>query len=147
MLMSYRRIVAKFGTSLLTSGTDHLDLQIMANLVKQVTQLYHQGKEIMIVSSGAIAAGRQKHRVVPEKKNTPFKQVLASVGQSRLMHAYEELFSQHNITIAQALLTKEICLTAPVTLTLVIPCWLLLSLASSVSSMKTTSSLLMKSRR
>jgi len=106
MLMSYRRIVAKFGTSLLTSGTDHLDLQIMANLVKQVTQLYHQGKEIMIVSSGAIAAGRQKLRVVPEKKNTPFKQVLASVGQSRLMHAYEELFSQHNITIAQALLTK-----------------------------------------
>ena len=70
--MSYQRIVAKFGTGLLTSGTDHLDLQIMTNLVKQVAQLYHQGKEIVIVSSGAIAAGRQKIKGVPERKNTPF---------------------------------------------------------------------------
>ena len=104
--MSYQRIVAKFGTSLLTSGTDHLDLPIMANLVKQVAQLHHQGKEIVIVSSGAIAAGRQKIKGVQERKSTPFRQVLASVGQSHLMRTYEELFGQHNITIAQALLTK-----------------------------------------
>jgi len=104
--MSYQRIVAKLGTSLLTSGTGHLDLQIMANLAKQVAQLHHQDKEIVIVSSGAIAAGRQKLEKLPESKNTPFKQVLASVGQSHLMHSYEELFSQHNIIIAQALLTK-----------------------------------------
>ncbi|MEA3442251.1 MAG: glutamate 5-kinase [Chloroflexota bacterium] len=104
--MSYQRIVAKLGTSLLTSGTEHLDLQIMANLAKQVAQLHHQDKEIVIVSSGAIAAGRQKLEKIPESKNTSFKQVLASVGQSHLMHSYEELFSQHNIIIAQALLTK-----------------------------------------
>ena len=104
--MSYQRIVAKFGTTLLTSGTEHLDMQIMANLVRQVAQLHHQGKQIVIVSSGAIAAGREKLKEVPERKNTPFKQVLASVGQNHLMHAYEELFSRHNITIAQALLTK-----------------------------------------
>jgi len=104
--MSYHRIVAKFGTSLLTSGTDHLDLSVMTNVVQQVAQIRRQGKEIVIVSSGAIAAGREKLKGIPERKNTPFKQVLASVGQSHLMHTYEQLFKQYDITIAQALLTK-----------------------------------------
>ncbi len=104
--MSYHRIVVKFGTSLLTSGTDRLDLPLMTNLVQQVAQLHRQGKEIIIVSSGAIAAGREKLKGIPERKNTPFKQVLASVGQSHLMYTYEQLFSQHGIIIAQALLTK-----------------------------------------
>ncbi|GAI30051.1 unnamed protein product, partial [marine sediment metagenome] len=88
------------------SGTDHLDLPVMTNLVQQVAQLHRQGKEIIIVSSGAIAAGREKLKGISERKNTPFKQVLASVGQSHLMHTYEQLFSQHGIIIAQALLTK-----------------------------------------
>jgi len=105
--MSYHRIVAKLGTSLLTSGTDHLELPIMANLVQQLAQLHHQGKEVTIVSSGAIAAGRQKLEAIPEHKGTSLKQVLASVGQTHLMHTYEELFSQYDITIAQALLTKR----------------------------------------
>jgi len=104
--MSYHRIVAKFGTSLLTSGTDHLDLQVMSNLVEQIARLHGQGKEIVIISSGAIASGRQKLKQVPERKNTPFKQVLASVGQSHLMYSYEQLFSRYDITAAQALLTK-----------------------------------------
>jgi glutamate 5-kinase len=107
MPMSYHRIVAKFGTSLLTSGADHLDLQVMSSLVEQIARLHGQGKEIVIISSGAIASGRQKLKKVPERKNTPFKQVLASVGQSHLMYTYEQLFSQYDITVAQALLTKE----------------------------------------
>ena len=107
ILMSYRRIVAKFGTGLLTLGTDHLDLQVMSNLVEQVARLHGQGKEIVIISSGAIASGRQKLKKIPERKNTPFKQVLASVGQSHLMYTYEQLFSKYDITVAQALLTKE----------------------------------------
>jgi glutamate 5-kinase len=107
MLMSYRRIVAKFGTGLLTSGTDHLDLKVMSSLVEQIARLHRQGKEIVIISSGAIASGRQKLKKVPERKNTPFRQVLASVGQSHLMYTYEQLFSQYDITVAQALLTKE----------------------------------------
>jgi glutamate 5-kinase len=106
-MMCYHRIVVKFGTSLLTSGTEHLDLSVMANLAQQVAQLHHQGKEVIVVSSGAIAAGGQKLKGVQQRKNTPFKQVLASVGQSYLMRTYEQLFSQHNITIAQALLTKH----------------------------------------
>jgi len=110
MSMSYRRIVAKFGTGLLTSGTDHLDLQVMSSLVEQIARLHRQGKEIVIISSGAIASGRQKLKKVPERKNTPFKQVLASVGQSHLMYTYEQLFDQYGITVAQALLTKgDLC--------------------------------------
>jgi glutamate 5-kinase len=105
--MSYDRIVAKFGTGLLTSGADHLDLQVMSSLVEQIARLHDQGKEIVIISSGAVASGREKLSRVPERKNTPFKQVLASVGQSHLMYTYEQLFSQYNITVAQALLTKE----------------------------------------
>lgn len=107
MSMTYRRIVAKFGTGLLTSGSDHLDLQVMSSLVEQINRLHSQGKEIVIISSGAIASGRQKLRKVTERKNTPFRQVLASVGQSHLMYTYEQLFNQYDITVAQALLTKR----------------------------------------
>ena len=104
--LPYHRIVAKFGTSLLTGGSDHLNQEIMSNLVDQVAQLHQQGLEILVVSSGAIAAGRHKLGLTPEHRDIPFKQVLASVGQSRLMNVYEQLFARHNITVAQALLTK-----------------------------------------
>ncbi len=102
----YHRIVVKFGTSLITGGSDHLNRDIMSSLVAQVAQLHKQGLELLVVSSGAIAAGRHKLGLTKERKGLPFKQVLASVGQSRLMQAYEELFGQHDITVAQALLTK-----------------------------------------
>ena len=105
--MLYQRLVAKFGTNLVTGGTGRLDLDIMTSLVEQVAQLHSQGHEVIIVSSGAVAAGRQKLGLTKERKDIPFKQVLASVGQNQLMHTYEQLFSQHNITVAQALLTKS----------------------------------------
>ncbi len=105
-VLPYHRVVAKFGTSLLTGGSDHLNQEIMSRLVAQVAQLHKQDLELLIVSSGAIAAGRYKLGLTKERRGIPFKQVLASVGQSRLMNAYEQLFAQHNITVAQALLTK-----------------------------------------
>ena len=104
--LPYRRIVAKFGTSLVTGGYDHLNQDIMSSLVTQVAQLHKRGLELLIVSSGAIASGRHKLGLTKELKGIPFKQVLASVGQNRLMYSYEQLFSQHSITVAQALLTK-----------------------------------------
>ncbi len=104
--LPYRRIVTKFGTSLLTHGSDCLNEDIMSGLVAQVAQLHRQGLELVVVSSGAIASGRHKLGLTGKLKGIPFKQVLASVGQSRLMYIYEQLFSQHNITVAQALLTK-----------------------------------------
>ena len=102
----YHRIVAKFGTGLVTGGSNHLNQDIISSLVAQVAQLHKQGLELLVVSSGAIAAGKYKLGLTKELKGIPFKQVLSSVGQNRLMYIYEQLFSQHNITVAQALLTK-----------------------------------------
>ena len=102
----YHRIVAKFGTALLTGGGDHLNQAIMSDLVAQVAQLHKQGLELLVVSSGAIASGRYKLGLTKKIRGIPFKQVLASVGQSRLMSVYEQLFGKHNITVAQALLAR-----------------------------------------
>ncbi len=107
--VSYRRIVVKLGTTLLTSGRDHLDLAVMATLVEQLVALHARGRQIIVVSSGAVAAGRERLRRLPlgGVRGTPLKQVLASIGQSHLMSTYETLFSRHDITIAQALLTRD----------------------------------------
>jgi len=102
----YRRLVVKLGTNLLTAGGDRLDLEVMAILVGQMARLHHQGLEVIIVSSGAIAAGRQKLGLTKERKDIPFRQVMAAVGQNALMHSYEQLFGWHGITVAQTLLTK-----------------------------------------
>jgi len=98
--------VAKFGTSLLTGGGNHLDQDIMSGLVAQLAHLHQQDLELLVVSSGAIAAGRSKLGLTRKVRGIPFKQVLASAGQSRLMNIYEQLFGQHDITVAQALLTR-----------------------------------------
>jgi glutamate 5-kinase len=104
--LPYKRIIAKFGTSLLTSGGHSLDNGIMSRLVAQVTRLHRQGIELVIVSSGAIAAGKHKLGLTKKLRDVPYKQVLASVGQGCLMNVYEQLFSQHGIAVAQALLTR-----------------------------------------
>lgn len=103
---SYRRIVVKLGTNVLTAGTDRLDLEVMASLVGQIARLHQEGKEVVVVSSGAIAAGRHRLGLKRDRKDIPFRQVLAAVGQSRLMEAYDQLFGWHDITVAQTLLTK-----------------------------------------
>ncbi len=104
---TYHRVVVKFGTSLLTGKSDHLNPDIMSDLVGQLARLHGQGAEVIVVSSGAIASGRYKLGLGKKDRTVPFKQVLASVGQSRLMSTYEQLFSPYDITIAQALLTKR----------------------------------------
>lgn len=105
--LPYRRIVAKFGTSLLTAGSNRLNPERMAELVAQLARLHEQGAEVVVVSSGAIAAGREKLGLTKKIRGMPYKQVLASVGQGRLMNVYERLFDEHNITVAQALMTKQ----------------------------------------
>jgi len=102
----YHRIVAKFGTSLLIDDCGHLNQGILSSLIAQVARLHEQGLELIVVSSGSIASGRDKLGLTKKIKGIPFKQVLASVGQIHLMHVYEQLFGQYNITVAQALLTK-----------------------------------------
>ncbi len=105
--MKYKRLVVKLGTNLLTGGSGNLNMDIMSSLTTQVAQLHREGYEIIIVSSGAVAAGRQKLGLSREKRGIPFKQVLAAVGQSQLMNIYDQLFSKHSMVVAQALLTKS----------------------------------------
>jgi glutamate 5-kinase len=107
--LKYKRIVAKFGTNVLTAGTDRLDLPLITSLVGQVAALHASGAEVIVVTSGAIAAGRHRlgqlgHR---DRKDIPFRQVLAAVGQSDLMQVYQKLFAKHDLTIAQTLLTRR----------------------------------------
>ena len=103
---AYKRIVAKFGTGLLTGGSERLNERIMSGLTGQLAQLHTQGLELVVVSSGAIASGRQQLGLTEELKNVPFKQVLASVGQHRLVGVYERLFNHYDIAVAQALLSR-----------------------------------------
>jgi glutamate 5-kinase len=108
--LKYKRIVAKFGTNVLTAGTDRLDTELMSSLVAQVSKLRKRGAEVLIVTSGAIAAGRHRlglHDPKKDRKDMPFRQVLAAVGQSDLMQTYQELFARHDLTIAQTLLTRR----------------------------------------
>ena len=106
--LTCRRIVAKFGTSLLTAGSNRLNIERMSDLVNQIAQLHDHGVEVVIVTSGAIAAGRERLGLTKKAKGVALKQVLASVGQGRLMNIYERLFDAHNITVGQALLTKSV---------------------------------------
>ncbi len=105
--MQYKRIVIKLGTNLITGGGGRLDLKVMADLTGQVAELHRKGHEIIIVSSGAVAAGRELLGIKNQRKDIPFKQVMASVGQNRLMNIYYGLFLEHGINVAQALLTKS----------------------------------------
>ena len=105
---AYRRIVAKLGTGLLTAGgSDSLDLTMMAALVAQVAHLRERGTQVIVVTSGAIAAGRHKLNLSNSRKDMPMRQVLAAVGQSHLMQTYDSLFAKHDIVVAQTLLTRH----------------------------------------
>jgi glutamate 5-kinase len=108
--LPFHRIVVKLGTTLLTAGTPTLNEERMSGLVSQVAALHRQGIELIMVSSGAVAAGRQKLGPPRKVKGLPLRQVMASIGQSRLMSLYEGLFEPHGITLAQALLTRgDLC--------------------------------------
>src|SRR5688500_14414643 len=107
MMKRYRRIVAKFGTNLLTNGSEQLDLGQIKLLVDQVAQLHAEGVEVIVVTSGAVAAGRSRLGVKGMRRDIPFRQVLAAVGQGQLMQAYDSLFAAHGIAAAQTLLTRR----------------------------------------
>jgi len=103
----YRRIVAKFGTNLLTAGTDRLHPETIAGLVEQVARLMEQGREVVIVTSGAIAAGRERLDRAQNRRDVPFRQALAAVGQGQLMKTYDGLFASRGHVVAQTLLSKR----------------------------------------
>ena len=104
-----KRIVIKLGTSTLTHKTGKLNIRRMNRLVEVISDLYNAGKDIVIVSSGAVGLGLGKLGL--NRKNnpdTPTKQAAAAIGQSELMYLYDDLFGRYGITVAQLLLTKVI---------------------------------------
>ena len=102
----YRRIVVKLGTSVLTGGTRLLDRPHMVELVRQCAALHRDGREVILCSSGAIAAGREKLAFPRVEETIAVRQMLAAVGQSRLMLTWEHLFEIYKIHVGQLLLTR-----------------------------------------
>lgn len=100
------RLVVKVGTNTLTNGADSLCRPVMLDIVRQVARLLEGGEQVALVTSGAIVAGREALHVARNAKDIPFKQVLAAVGQARLMHTWDQLFSHYDLTVAQTLLTR-----------------------------------------
>ncbi|MBQ6132096.1 MAG: glutamate 5-kinase [Selenomonadaceae bacterium] len=107
-LKSARRIVIKVGTSTLAhADTGKLNLYRIEHLIREIADLHNAGKEIIFVSSGAIAAGMNKLGIKVKPQTIPENQALAAVGQGVLMHIYEKFFAEYGQTIGQILLTKE----------------------------------------
>ncbi len=103
----YKRIVVKLGTSTLTAGTPHLSPAHIVEIVRQVAHLHNEGCEMVVVSSGAMAAGRERLEFPQLPKEIPAKQMLSAIGQPRLMALYEQLFGLYHLTVAQVLLTRS----------------------------------------
>jgi glutamate 5-kinase len=101
-----QRIIIKIGTSTLTAGKKALSLPSILNLVQQISVQYAKNHEIILVTSGAIAAGRDVLRSLEGATQIPAKQVLAAIGQPRLMEIYTQLFRIYQIPVAQVLLTR-----------------------------------------
>lgn len=107
-LKDKKRIVIKIGSSSLTHElTGELNLLKMEKLVRIICDLKGQGKEVVLVSSGAIAAGRKVLGLGQKPETISAKQACAAVGQARLMMVYQKLFSEYNHVAAQVLLTKD----------------------------------------
>jgi glutamate 5-kinase len=100
------RIVIKLGTSTLTNGTPYLAPPLLLELARQASQLQSAGHQVLLVSSGAIAIGRERLGFPQLPKDIPAKQMLAAVGQPRLMAIYEQIFGFYGLTVAQILLTR-----------------------------------------
>ncbi|MEM7117000.1 MAG: glutamate 5-kinase [Chloroflexota bacterium] len=102
----YQRIVIKLGTSVLTGGTPQFDKPHMVELVRQAAALHGMGKEIIVCTSGAIAAGRERLGFPNWPSTVTRKQMFAAVGQSRLMFMWERFFEIYGIDVGQMLLTR-----------------------------------------
>ncbi|MEE1027332.1 MAG: glutamate 5-kinase [Agathobacter sp.] len=104
----YKRIVIKIGSSSLThEETGSLNLAKMEKLVRTVCDLRNTGYDVCIVSSGAIAVGRDSLGLKERPKNISTKQACAAVGQGRLMMTYQKLFGEYNQNSGQVLITKN----------------------------------------
>ncbi|HRR75543.1 MAG TPA: glutamate 5-kinase [Ruminococcus sp.] len=103
-----KRIVIKLGTSTLAHKTGKLNIRRMTNLVRVISDLHNSGREIIMVSSGAVGLGAGKLGLPEKPKETKLKQAVAAIGQCELMHVYDDMFAKYSVTVGQILLTKTI---------------------------------------
>jgi glutamate 5-kinase len=101
------KVVIKVGTSTLTQGSGRLSEKHMLEIVRQISGVHEKGHQIVLVSSGSIAAGREVLNLTKIDRSLPEKQMLSSVGQVHLMHLWKELFGIYSIPVGQLLLTKS----------------------------------------
>ena len=101
------RIVIKIGTSTLAHPTGHLNIRLVEQLCKVVSDIKNAGHEVILVSSGAIGMGVGKLGLRTRPSDIPTKQAAAAVGQCELMYTYDKLFSEYNHTVGQLLITGD----------------------------------------
>jgi glutamate 5-kinase len=106
-LRAARRIVVKVGTSTLTYNTGKFNFNRMELLIRQLVDLQNQGREIVLVTSGAVGAGMGRMGIAKRPSSIVENQALAAIGQGLLMQVYEKLFSEYGQMIAQVLLTRD----------------------------------------
>lgn len=107
VLKKVKRIVVKVGSRVITCEDNGLDTGVIGRLAAEVARVRARGCEVIVVSSGAIAAGRKELGITEKPRTIPQKQAAAAVGQSRLIRTYEEAFAEHDHKVAQILLTRD----------------------------------------
>lgn len=101
------RLVVKIGTSTLTHATGHMNIRLVEQLCRVLSDIKNAGHEVILVSSGAIGMGVGKLGLRARPSDMPGKQAAAAVGQCELMYVYDKLFSEYHHTVAQILLTGD----------------------------------------
>jgi glutamate 5-kinase len=107
-LKNARRIVIKVGTSTLTHKTGKINFSIMDRLARVISDLANDGKDVVLVTSGAIGVGAGRLNLTEVPKTVREKQAAAAIGQCELMHLYSKFFSEYGRIVAQILLTQDV---------------------------------------
>ena len=107
MQQPYAKIVVKIGTNVLTRADGRLDITNISHLVDQLATLKKQGTQLVLVSSGAVGAGRELLPGADQLEGVVRRQMLSAIGQVRLMELYRQLFAGHQLLCCQILATKE----------------------------------------
>ncbi len=106
-MLCLQTIVIKIGSAVLSNPDKSLNEQVLTHLAKQIAKLFEEGHRILIVSSGAVASGRGIRDFSDEKRRQVRRQMYAGIGQAKLLWKYQQVFSAHEIPIAQALITRD----------------------------------------
>ncbi len=107
MSIEINRIAIKIGSNVITRSDGSLNITQISALVDQVAYLYKKGIEIILISSGAIAAGRSELTTKNKLNSVDRRQLFSAIGQAKLINRYYELFREHGITVGQVLTTKD----------------------------------------